>query len=289
MVYAIERGSIRKPSEYTRSSYIYYYIIPTYIFSPKKRRIVYSSSEDEDENSIPKDDNSILDLIGEPIKNENNVEINKKIVELWKSIKTKGFESTMRTDIENKIPNITDLYCSAPKLNSELSASLSNSAKTRDEKMSSKQNHIGLATRNLNKVLVNLIKRSYKENIEMVSNTIRLLRNLYYMESQTRRAIILPGISKNMKEALGKTETPEFLFGSDLHTIIKKSKDLERSLKDLRAPYTKTQRTNLNYWGPSSATQPTQPPGGQRGNYLQKGLSRDDTIVRQFNKNLRIE
>ncbi|GBP49510.1 hypothetical protein EVAR_45486_1 [Eumeta japonica] len=83
-----------------------------------------------------------------------------------------------------------------------------------------------------------------------------------------------------MKEALEKTETSEFVFGSDLHTIIKKSKDLERSLKDLRSPYTKTQSTTLNYWGPSSATQPTQPPGEQRGNYLQKVRA----VQRQYNR-----
>ncbi|CAG4981672.1 unnamed protein product [Parnassius apollo] len=202
-------------------------------------------------------------MIGEPYLKKNSLEINSKLAELWQSLITKGLDKESKRGIVEKIPCMTNCTLNAPKLNHEITAILSSNARTRDIKLSEKQDQIGLVISNLNIVLSDLIKKKDKENIDVISDSIRLLCDLHYMESATRRAVILPGLNKNMKEALDETQITNFLFGGEISSVLKRLKDLERSKKGLLTP--------LSYWRPSPPmSTPYQPRGGQRGNYLSR-------------------
>jgi hypothetical protein len=236
---------------------------------PRKRRrivpIIDDDDSDEGQNQkIIEDGPNILELIGEPTAKNNTININPKLADLWRSILEKGLNSEVKKKIQEKIPTIENCVLEAPKLNEEIKITLSSSAKTRDEKLCDKQNQIGQIISNLNVILKRLIDKNDKENIEPLGDSIRFLADLHYMESQTRRAVILPGLNKNLKETLENTGIKDSLFGTDLHKVLKRSKDLEKSIKDLQSKPTSSTKT-LNYWSPSLTS--SQPQGGQRRKY----------------------
>lgn len=235
----------------------------------RRRRILPVLDDSEEEEQVNKDEeNSILELIGEPTTKKNKININPKLAELWRNIIQTGLDKENKKKLLEKIPGIENCALEAPKLNEEIKVTLSNSAKTRDDKLCEKQSQIGIAIANLNAILKNLIEKNEnteKENIERVGDSIKILADLHFMESETRRAVILPGLNKTMKETLEGTGITDYLFGTDLHKIIKRSKDLEKTIKDLQQKPSTSSKTPLNYWSPSPSN--NQPQGGQRKNY----------------------
>ncbi|XP_061721637.1 uncharacterized protein LOC133528309 [Cydia pomonella] len=227
----------------------------------KKRRRILPIEESDDEQADEEKENILL-LIGEPDMKKNVISINPKLAELWQNIIQKGLNKEGKKKLEEKIPSIENCFVQAPKLNEEIEITLNKSAKTRDEKLCEKQNQIGLVIANLNKILKDLINKNEKDYVEPLGDSIRLLADLHFLETETRKAVILPGLNKTLKDTLEKTQTTTFLFGNDLHKIIKKSKDLEKSIKDMQ------QNKTLNYWSPSSTNNQMQ--GGPRKNYLSK-------------------
>lgn len=61
-----------------------------------------------------------------------------------------------------------------------------------------------------------LSKNLNMEMVEKLSNCIRLLCDVHHMEPETRRAVILPGLDKAMKNSLENTEIGPNLFGWNL-------------------------------------------------------------------------
>ncbi|XP_063532424.1 uncharacterized protein LOC134743066 [Cydia strobilella] len=229
---------------------------------PKKKRRRILPIEESDDEQAGEDKENILQLIGEPDMKKNVISINPKLAELWQSIIQKGLDKEGKKKLQEKIPSIENCFVQAPKLNEEIEITLNKNAKTRDEKLCEKQNQIGLVIANLNKILKDLLNKNEKDYVEPLGDSIRLLADLHFLETETRKAVILPGLNKILKDTLEKTQTTTFLFGDDLNKIIKRSKDMEKSMKDLQ------QNKNLNYWSPSYTINQTQ--GGPKKNYLSK-------------------
>ncbi|XP_063390411.1 uncharacterized protein LOC134676027 [Cydia fagiglandana] len=229
---------------------------------PKKKRKRILPIEESDDEQADENKENILQLIGEPDIKKNVISINPKLAELWQNIIQKGLDKEGKKKLEEKIPSIENCFVQAPTLNEEIEITLNKNAKTRDQKLCEKQNQIGLVIANLNKMLKELINKNDKEHVEMLGDSIRLLADLHYLETETRKAVILPGLNKALKETLEKTQTTTVLFGNDLHKIIKKSKEMEKSVKDIQ------QNKGLNFWSPSSTNNQMQ--GGPRKNYLSK-------------------
>ncbi|CAG4942308.1 unnamed protein product [Parnassius apollo] len=236
----------------------------------RKRIIVPSDSEEENNESMS---SNVLQLLGEEPKHENILEIHIDVANIWNNIVTNGLDKESKDKINKKIPTLKNCDVTAPNLNSEILATLSASAKTRDERLREKQNQIGYIIANLNCVLKSLLVKndSNKEEIEKISDSLRLLCDLQFMESETRRAVILPGLNKSIKNSLEKCKASDgLLFGKNLSETIKESKSIERSSRDLKKASEKPNapiNNPLNSWGPSTSSKRKPHQGGQYQHY----------------------
>lgn len=224
------------------------------ITSPKKWRRIISSDSDSDQENIPPSNqktiaSSLLEKIGHVSKGENTFLLHEDIKAIWEEVLKRGLDKDSKDSIIKKTPSIKGCFTAAPTLNPEIKITLSSHAVKRDERLCEKQSQIGVILCGLSELLQEMLEgKNFDETIvERLSNYIRLLCDVHHMESQTRRAVILPGLNKNIKETLEKTDINNNLFGKNLSDIIREARTLEKSKKDLV-------KRPLNDWGPSGVT-----------------------------------
>ena len=85
-----------------------------------------------------------------------------------------------------------------------------------------------------------------------ITDVEKLLTEICYQQSETRRAFIMPRFTKTFQEVLRKSKPNKYLFGVDLASKIKDVKDTDRLFKDL------TSERNV------PKHQSTKPPGNTR-------------------------
>lgn len=109
----------------------------------------------------------------------------------------------------------------------------------RDKHFLECQNNIGSAIASVGSAL-SLILSADEEGldelliIERLSNTIRLLADLFNKQTVCRRAFILPGLKPKLKAALEKTKSEGFLFWKELSEKIKQISVMEKMAKTLK-------------------------------------------------------
>ncbi|CAG4951372.1 unnamed protein product [Parnassius apollo] len=183
---------------------------------------------------------------------------------MWNTLLTQGLDEKSSDEILKTFPLIKDCLTLPPNLNPEIKITLSPQALKRDEHICHKQNIIGYVICGLTQILTKMLEKDTEsDTTEYIGNCIRLLCHVHYKESQTRRAVILPGVNKKLKETLEKTLITNYLFGNDITNILKENKNLENSAKDLKP---------LNNWGPSSNRKQ-----GGRDNTRQYNTRQDNT------------
>ena len=130
----------------------------------------------------------------------------------------------------------------APKLNIPVESRLSIAAKRRDEYKRQAQNAIGSALMAIGAVtssfLIEKDSIDAQETFEILLDSIKILSDVFYKQSLSRRVTITPAFNKSIKEILDKSKADEFLFGNDLLTKIKEAKTIERLTADIRQPST---------------------------------------------------
>ncbi|KAL4715893.1 hypothetical protein ACJJTC_013193 [Scirpophaga incertulas] len=246
----------------------------------KRRRIIMEESDSDEENVPPESfgrilSPSILQKIGAIKEITNQFNLSPEIIKIWQEILNKGLDKAKKEDMIKNISLIKDCCTNAPLLNQEIRATLSSAALKRDQHLCAKQTQIGVAVAGLSNILQTFLEKSTcieDKVIEDMSTCIRLLLDVHHMESQTRRAVILPGLNKNMKECLEKTEINEYLFGKDLNNIIREAKTLGKSKKDL------SKENPLNNWSPSRGKKQGGPSNYRNTNRTQPKFS---TLNRQ--------
>lgn len=227
--------------------FIFVYVFPDELQSSprvrKRRRTVISSdsslSGDSDKENIPKPMSS-SEKIGHIQTVQKRFNLHPEVKNIWQDILQKGLTKESRESITKSIPTIKNCNTSAPLLNPEVRFTLSKQALKRDEYRSLKQNQIGTAICGLSEFLQNLLDNENQINdddaIEKLSNCIRLLCDVHHMESQSRRAVILPGLKTTVRESMEKSDIGENLFGKNLSDVIHETKTLEKSKKELLTP-----------------------------------------------------
>ncbi|XP_036150161.1 uncharacterized protein LOC118648061 [Monomorium pharaonis] len=146
-------------------------------------------------------------------------------------------ENELRDEIMKKFPRKGGLHAEAPKLNQEILAYMSSTAKNRDKHFVSAQNALGSAMIAVAKS-ISLILELEEDDISsmlthLLGNAGKLLAGLHYQHSVMRRAFILPGIDEKYRELLKKSEITEDLFGEDLFKRLKHTKSLDKVVEDL--------------------------------------------------------
>nr|XP_015840264.1 PREDICTED: uncharacterized protein LOC107399100 [Tribolium castaneum] len=142
-------------------------------------------------------DPEILLLLGAPQNSEEPLgePIHASIAERWPVVIQKGLDPEITQQLLKKYPvgpNCT--FAKTPRVNPEISASLTDSVLERDLRLSNKQLQMSACLAAMGKVLSLLLKNEQPDGtsfIEALSDSGRLLCDLFYQDSLLRRTLIL--------------------------------------------------------------------------------------------------
>lgn len=220
-----------------------------------------SGSEKVEKIALPED---ILSLLGEPkkcgLKLGDPVHID--IAARWDGILKQGLDTETKNALISKYPPVAN--CSsmqAPKINPEVKGAATEAALRRDDRLVEKQNQITACLSAVGKILTSLLEKSGqgvedRHLIELAGDTGRLLADMHFSESESRRILVGASLNKKFKGAMGDAPPDEWLFGSDLGERLKTAKSLERSTLELKGEKLPTLSTkpkgNLNFKRPSN-------------------------------------
>lgn len=71
--------------------------------------------------------------------------------------------------------------------------------------------------------------------LEWLFDTAKLLTELHHNQTDCRKSVIVPGLTRELKEVLKSTVPNKFLFGEGLAGKIKDTKALEKMGRDIKA------------------------------------------------------
>ncbi|XP_046591936.1 uncharacterized protein LOC124293746 [Neodiprion lecontei] len=173
-------------------------------------------------------------------------------------------------------------FIAAPVLNSEVIAAIQENVKTRDKRITEKQERIAACMAANGKAISITLKSDSPdklERLEIESDMGRLLAFLQREESEIRKSLILANLNSSVREILTGSTVDGFQFGENLEEKIKTAKTIERTSKDLiqrekpskfkdsknqRGPPAKRQLMHKRNWTSSGPKKPTNDKFGPR-------------------------
>lgn len=126
------------------------------------------------------------------------------------------------------------------------------------------------------------MQTTVKHLIELLSDASRMLADVHYAQSKSRRSLILTTLSKSAKDVLEKFPIAEAqLFGLNLGEQLKLAEVVEKSGLELRLPpktvpaaRTPTVKKSLNSRGPSRSFRGSRQGGPKRSYRVQQPPAR---------------
>ncbi|XP_050505216.1 uncharacterized protein LOC126883607 [Diabrotica virgifera virgifera] len=176
------------------------------------------------------------------------------IASRWNVILRKGLDLDKRKEVIAKYaPPENCKNVLPPNLNLHVKGALTDSNERRDARLSSLQSQVGAGIAAIGKVLSSLYEKGEerdKENIQALSDAGRILADVHYQETISRRDLVLLNINKDLRDTLSESPPDEWLFGGNLEEAIKAKKTIDissqqlRSKKGVRKPLIKNQSLN---------------------------------------------
>ncbi|XP_026727564.1 uncharacterized protein LOC113493758 [Trichoplusia ni] len=239
----------------------------------KRRRIIYTSSDESDksdnenmletvvdpqvtsdvtisnleesnqgegsEEQAPELDPDTLTALGETTEETPTLgpKIHDKLSSLWLPILRKGINKETKEKLLKKYPipeNCTLLQ--APKLNPEISAAVTEAARSRDKEAVQQQLGRGIVA--LNKGLELLLDdgNDRLQAVKFLSNSCRLLCDLHHQETEARKRFITPSLDKSFLNIMQDVDRDELLYGNKLSDKIKATKVIEKHGLQIKKP-----------------------------------------------------
>ncbi|XP_041973369.1 uncharacterized protein LOC121729047 [Aricia agestis] len=222
-------------------------------------------------------DSAILTALGESteIAPKFGPKIHDKLSCLWLPILKKGLNKDQKEKLlkEYLIPENCALL-QPPKLNPEILAAVSEGTRIRDKRVEAVQKQLGQGIVALNKGLELLLDEGSDRisAIKFLSDSCRILCDLHFLETNSRKKFITPGLDRNFLSLMQDVEHDELLFGNQLPEKIKASKTIEKqglriestSTSYVYQPSTSRSRQPGNWAGPPRFPSTRGGRGGQR-------------------------
>ena len=221
-------------------------------------------------------DNETLQILGKDPNESNEIEyeIHSALAARWSGWLLNGIKKEEKTELLSLYANAKNCSLKGQLLNPEVSKIMTPSAVKRDKYAMESQDVTGSALLALG-LAISLILNEKDEAVDRdvllkyLVDAGKLLSVVHHQEAISRKAMILPGIEKNMKIVLENTKLDKYLFGENLSEKIKSEKSLEKTASDLKVkPMVKTvplrQQNNLNYKNPPSNNQDSAKVGNRR-------------------------
>ncbi|XP_063896309.1 uncharacterized protein LOC135118385 [Helicoverpa armigera] len=193
------------------------------------------------EEQAPDLDPDILSALGETIEDIPTLgpKIHDKLSSLWLPILKKGINKETKEKLlkEYTIPENCTLL-QAPKLNPEISAAVTEAARSRDKRVESVQQQLGQGIVALNKGLELLLDdgKDRLQAVKFLSDSCRLLCDLHHHETEARKRFITPGLDKSFLNIMQDVDRDEMLFGNKLSDKIKATKVIEKHGLQIKKP-----------------------------------------------------
>lgn len=185
--------------------------------------------------TVPELDAEFLSALGDTADEQPKYgeKIHHDLAQRWLPLLRRGIPKEQKESLlkDYAIPDNCKLL-RAPTLNPEISAAITDASRTRDKKLESAQQQLGLGITALNRAMSLIITGDDKQTkvraIKMLSDGSRILSDLHYTETQTRIKLITPNLDKTFLNIIQDVERDEYLFGSKLSEKIKASKTIEK-------------------------------------------------------------
>ncbi|XP_063626534.1 uncharacterized protein LOC134798119 [Cydia splendana] len=213
----------------------------------------------------------ILEILGtDPsLSQEYGEDINKEVASRFEHIATSGLEKQSRQELLDKylVPS-NCMKIAAPQLNAEIKAASTEAVVKRDKAIELRQKQIAAAITGVGRLLTSQLKSKDKSNniSKQLMDVARLLCDIQYGESSTRRNFTLYSLKKDFRDQLANTKIDRYLFGEDLPETLKTAKAVSKSGTDIKVDQQKSKHIpskfpkNLNWkMGPSARNQPKGP------------------------------
>lgn len=176
------------------------------------------------------------------------------IAKRFQNILTNGLKKEAKEDLLKKylFPKNAP-FTKAPTLNPEISAILTESCKSRDKRLQAKQDQLGKALSAIGLAMSSLLKKSpdVPGVVRILNDASKLVADSHYIESDTRRVLVVPLMDKSLIEPFKDRKRDSFLFGDKLSEVVKSSQGIKRTGQYIQASSTTSaSRTSLNWRGP---------------------------------------
>ena len=192
---------------------------------------------------------NILNVIGQPLKKERQVAppMHPTFVERWAEVLRLGMPKDERVELVKKFPPPENCeFLQPPKLNKEISLSLNEIYKNRDQRIVAKQEKMHACIGGLAQILTSLVQREVEEDLPMIETlcgVARLVIDAMHDETAIRRSLILANTNVAVKDTLSATEADDLLFGKNLSENLKQAKVTGQDVRILaKKPAVQTQK-----------------------------------------------
>ncbi|KAL0128600.1 hypothetical protein PUN28_003755 [Cardiocondyla obscurior] len=235
---------------------------------------------------LPSLDAKVLEILGERLEPDRifSAAIHEDLVVRFLEVARKGLPTKKTKLLFKKFPLPNNcINLDLPKLNPEIKICLPESVVKRDVRISEKQQIITASLA----AIINLMRFEVADSL---NGAIRLLTDLQFNESITRRSLILKNLDSSVKEMLLSTVADEWLFGKGLEEKVKAVKTLESSNLVLKSkPHQQANTDSKNTKRPfrhlAKASQfKTTPNGRKTSSYRRRAKSPRRSARDQFNR-----
>ncbi|KAL0820918.1 hypothetical protein ABMA28_005578 [Loxostege sticticalis] len=209
----------------------------------------------------------VLAALGEAVADvpKFGPKIHENLSQLWMPILKKGMDKELKDKLlkQNPAPENCSLL-QAPKLNPEILAAVSDSARFRDKRIETVQQQLGAGITALNKGLELLLENDNDRLIAVkhLSDSCRILCDLHFVETEARKKYVTPGLDKSFLTIIQEIDRDDMLFGNKLPEKIKASRAIEKQSLQIKKPAPAVKSAIL---APQPSTSQYRPSGNWRG------------------------
>ncbi|KYB24627.1 hypothetical protein TcasGA2_TC031949 [Tribolium castaneum] len=172
----------------------------------------------------------VLALLGDdPSEKSEEIHLHEALTVRWNYNLTRGLDAQVKTALLGKYQ--TPINCELLKA-PEILPALADIQIKKDKYQRLGQSQLGVGLTSLGEALTLLLKESGSRNEELLKLLIdsgKILTDLFFNMSRSRRANIAQNLNKSMKDIIQKDTPGHFLFGEDLSERIKSAKTLQKS------------------------------------------------------------
>lgn len=214
------------------------------------------------------------ELFGSDLQEAEVMPWNDLVSQTWQSITREGLATELRESLLKKFrPIEARAFLKAPRLNPEFKSALKgNSIVKRDEFQAKDQDQVGIALSAFGEAISEFLKPEVSQQslgpearlaVASVNDGAKILGDLFYRLSLSRRAQIKPSLNLLAKNTAEAIPADDLLFGSSFGEELKKATSIEKSSKDIaRTPLVISRNTHQPIKQPTRVVPPK--PGNSR-------------------------